>query len=93
MIAIAVTIPARRLENGGGQTGWSRAWIINFFARLGDGAKAHENLRALFEIDPTHIAAATLVSLARCGAITSAKAGKAVRELGIDPDKADPLAL
>jgi len=24
----------RRLEHGGGHTGWSRAWIINFYARL-----------------------------------------------------------
>jgi len=30
----------RRLANGGGQTGWSRAWIVNFYARLGDGEKA-----------------------------------------------------
>ncbi len=39
----------RRLAHGGGHTGWSRAWIINFFARLGDGEAAHENLLALFE--------------------------------------------
>src|SRR5699024_9607737 len=38
----------RRLANGGGHTGWSRAWIINFFARLKDGMKAHENLLALY---------------------------------------------
>ena len=37
----------RRLANGGGHTGWSRAWIINFWTRLGDGEKAHENLVAL----------------------------------------------
>lgn len=37
-----------RLQNGGGHTGWSRAWIINFFARLKDGEKAHENLQALY---------------------------------------------
>lgn len=36
-----------RLSHGGGHTGWSRAWIINFFARFGDGNKAHENLQAL----------------------------------------------
>ncbi|MFA9391026.1 MAG: glycoside hydrolase N-terminal domain-containing protein [Prolixibacteraceae bacterium] len=36
-----------RLSHGGGHTGWSRAWIINFFARLGDGEKAYENLVAL----------------------------------------------
>ena len=39
----------RRLENGGGHTGWSRAWIINFFARLRDGEAAHNNLVALLE--------------------------------------------
>jgi alpha-L-fucosidase 2 len=37
----------RRLSFGGGHTGWSRAWIINLFARLGDGEKAYENLNAL----------------------------------------------
>jgi alpha-L-fucosidase 2 len=36
-----------RLAHGGGHTGWSRAWIINFFARLEDGDKAYENLMAL----------------------------------------------
>ncbi len=33
-----------RLEHGGGHTGWSRAWIINFFARLLDGERAYENV-------------------------------------------------
>ncbi len=37
-----------RLANGGGHTGWSRAWIINFYARLKDGEKAYENLQALY---------------------------------------------
>lgn len=36
-----------RLSHGGGHTGWSRAWIINFYARLQDGDNAHENLLAL----------------------------------------------
>jgi alpha-L-fucosidase 2 len=36
-----------RLAHGGGHTGWSRAWIINFWARLHDGEKAHENVVAL----------------------------------------------
>lgn len=38
-----------RLANGGGHTGWSRAWIIHFWARLRDGRKAGENVRALLE--------------------------------------------
>lgn len=37
----------RRLRHGGGHTGWSRAWIILFWARLGDGERAHEHLTAL----------------------------------------------
>lgn len=37
-----------RLSHGGGHTGWSRAWIINYFARLNDGEKAYENILALF---------------------------------------------
>ena len=37
----------RRLAHGGGHTGWSRAWIINHYAKLWDGEKAYENLEAL----------------------------------------------
>lgn len=45
--AARVTIE-RRLASGGGHTGWSRAWIINMWARLKDGEKALENINALF---------------------------------------------
>ncbi|MBI4627010.1 MAG: glycoside hydrolase family 95 protein, partial [Verrucomicrobia bacterium] len=38
-----------RLSHGGGYTGWSRAWRINFWARLEDGDKAHESIVALFK--------------------------------------------
>jgi alpha-L-fucosidase 2 len=38
-----------RLANGGGHTGWSRAWIINFFARLQDGENAYNNLIELLK--------------------------------------------
>ncbi|SDY92752.1 alpha-L-fucosidase 2 [Evansella caseinilytica] len=34
----------RRLQYGGGHTGWSRAWIINMWARLEEGEKAYENI-------------------------------------------------
>jgi alpha-L-fucosidase 2 len=37
----------RRLAHGGGHTGWSRAWIINMWARLEDGEKAYENVLGL----------------------------------------------
>ena len=39
----------RRLFFGGGHTGWSCAWIVNFYSRLGDGEKAWENLKKLWE--------------------------------------------
>jgi alpha-L-fucosidase 2 len=39
----------RRLANGGGHTGWSRAWIINFYARLKDGETAWKHTQALLE--------------------------------------------
>ncbi|MCR5251576.1 MAG: glycoside hydrolase family 95 protein [Lachnospiraceae bacterium] len=37
----------RRLSHGGGHTGWSRAWIINMWARLCDGEQCYENIYAL----------------------------------------------
>lgn len=45
--AIRVTID-RRLANGGGHTGWSRAWLINLFARLRDGEETYNHIRLLF---------------------------------------------
>lgn len=39
----------RRLAGGGGHTGWSRAWIINLYARLKDGDKALEHIDLLLE--------------------------------------------
>lgn len=39
---------ARRLANGGGHTGWSRAWIMNMYARLWQGERVYENLIQLF---------------------------------------------
>lgn len=46
MAAARQSIEAR-LAHGGGHTGWSRAWIINFWARFRDGEKAYENILAL----------------------------------------------
>ena len=49
----------RRLANGGGGTGWSRAWIVNHFARLGDGEKAHEHLRRCSRSPPCRTCSTT----------------------------------
>ena len=36
-----------RLDSGGGYTGWSRAWVVNLWARFGEGDRAYENFRQL----------------------------------------------
>lgn len=46
----------RRLQHGGGHTGWSRAWIINMWSRLHEAEKAYDNLHEL-------LAASTLPNL------------------------------
>jgi len=47
MISAARKSLDHRLANGGGGTGWSRAWLINFFARLQDGDQAARHLHLL----------------------------------------------
>ncbi len=47
LLAAARATLERRLANGGGHTGWSRAWIICLWARLLDGEKAGENVQAI----------------------------------------------
>ncbi len=37
----------RRLANGGGGTGWSRAWVVNYWARLEDGDQAYDSIKVL----------------------------------------------
>lgn len=38
-----------RLAHGGAGTGWSRAWLINFSARLHNGEMAHEHIQKLIQ--------------------------------------------
>lgn len=47
LLEAARVVLKRRLESGGGHTGWSRAWIINFYARLGEG---NECIRHLYDL-------------------------------------------
>ena len=71
-------------------------WIPATFVALGtDGfgrSDTREALRAYFEIDAPHVAAAAMSALARDGQITGEEAAAAIAKLGIDPDKADPRA-
>jgi pyruvate dehydrogenase E1 component len=52
-----------------------------------------EALRRFFEIDAPHIAAATVGALARAGKLPVAEAEAAMRDLDVDPDAPDPMAL
>jgi alpha-L-fucosidase 2 len=37
----------RRLSFGGGQTGWSRAWVVNYWDHLHDGKEAYDSLQVM----------------------------------------------
>ena len=52
-----------------------------------------EALRAFFEIDPAHIAAAALAALARAGDYPRQDAARAIGDLGIDSEKPDALEV
>jgi pyruvate dehydrogenase E1 component len=73
-----------------------RPWIDAPFVTLGtDGfgrSDTREALRAYFEIDPPSIAAAAVAALVKSGDLTPAAAAKAIEQLGIDPEKVDPLS-
>lgn len=47
LVEAAKAVLKRRLAHGGGHTGWSRAWLINFYARLLDGEACGENMDLL----------------------------------------------
>ena len=49
LFAAAQKTIALRLASGGGHTGWSRAWIINFYARLLDGDNALHHMGELLK--------------------------------------------
>jgi alpha-L-fucosidase 2 len=64
LFAAAQKTIEKRLSYGGGQTGWSRAWVINFYARLLNGDECGNHITALirdqvssnlFDLHPPHI--------------------------------------
>jgi pyruvate dehydrogenase E1 component len=69
-------------------------WLTGRLVTLGtDGfgrSDNREHLRRHFEINAESIAAAALSRLARDGKLEAAKALKAFKDLGIDPEKIDP---
>jgi pyruvate dehydrogenase E1 component len=71
-------------------------WVPGKLAALGtDGFGRSENrasLRDFFEVDAKHIVLATLHALAAEGQVKSETITKAIRELGIDPEKRNPTS-
>ena len=70
-------------------------WLPRPLITLGtDGfgrSETREALRDFFEVDARYVTLATLHALARGGEIEASVARGAVRELGIDPDKLNPM--
>jgi pyruvate dehydrogenase E1 component len=72
-------------------------WIPGEFRSLGtDGfgrSENRESLRRFFEVNAESIALAALTLLAKRGEFQTGRLQKAVRELGIDPEKPDPVTV
>jgi pyruvate dehydrogenase E1 component len=72
-------------------------WLPPGYVALGtEGfgrSDTREALRALFEIDPPHVAVAALAALRAAGKFPAEVVATAIAELGIDPEKLDPLDL
>jgi pyruvate dehydrogenase E1 component len=70
-------------------------WVPGGLTPLGtDGfgrSETREALRRHFEVDAECIAVAALEQLARRGEIKPERVQKAIKQLGIDPDKVDPV--
>ena len=72
-----------------------RPWVPGDFTVLGcDGmgrSDTREALRRHFEVDAESIAIAALYRLSRRGELPAQTVAQAIKELGVDPEKADPF--
>jgi pyruvate dehydrogenase E1 component len=70
-------------------------WLPRRLLALGtDGfgrSESRAGLRDFFEVDARYVAAATLFALAREKQLPPATARQALKDLDINPEKADPL--
>lgn len=73
------------------------SWVPGGLTVLGtDGfgrSETREKLRRFFEVDAESVVIATLDALARRGTVPRAEVTRAIRELGVDPEKAHPECL
>ena len=72
-----------------------RPWINQRYVVLGtDGfgrSDTREALRRFFEVDAENIAIAALYALSQDGLIPARDVARAIKDLGVDPEKLDPL--
>jgi pyruvate dehydrogenase E1 component len=72
-------------------------WVPGDYYVLGtDGfgrSETREATRRFFEIDAESIVIATLHRLELAGKVEAATVKKAIKDLGVDPEKADPLLV
>jgi pyruvate dehydrogenase E1 component len=70
-------------------------WVPGGLFSLGtDGfgrSDTRETMRRFFEIDAESLTVATLYRLSLDGKVPASKVKKAISDLGIDPEKVDPL--
>jgi len=73
-----------------------RPWVSGRYVTLGtDGfgrSDTREALRRFFEVDSESIVVAALHALSQEGSIPVSEVAAAIRNLGVDPGKPDPLA-
>ena len=74
-----------------------RQWVPGTYRTLGtDGygrSDSRAALREFFEVDRKSIVVAALKALADQGALDAESVTRAIRKLGIDPEKPDPVTL
>jgi pyruvate dehydrogenase E1 component len=74
-----------------------RPWMAQRYVALGtDGfgrSDTREALRNFFEVNAENIAIAALYALHQDGLIPAQQVSQAIKDLGVDPDKVDPLSI
>ena len=72
-------------------------WVPGGLTTLGtDGfgrSETRENLRRFFEIDANFTVIATLHALAKKGAVPKELVARAIKDLGVDPEKVFPVCV
>ena len=87
-VIVAASDYVKLLPNGIDR--WTRRPVVALGTDGFGRSEGRASLRDFFEVDTKHIVAATLSELALEGKIDAAVATKAINELGINPEKADP---